>query len=770
MTDEDYDRARRLLAQLGDQDVDLAGGNLIRGRIYAAEGEVEQALAAYDAGLKQRPVFDEGWRQYGDLLLQAGDPEAAGDAYRRAVTQRPDNIAARIGVARSEQSLGRQGAALDALREAMQFAPDNAALVRQYLTQEERHGSRRVAMEARRRLAKSQPDNAENRLALVRLEALDGEVEPALQRLDQMEADHGRSRATVATRAAILQQADRPEEGRIALEQYLRERGDDAEAEDYSMLARYHLARGNFSEAEAAYQQARQREEAQQRPATRELADVYFTTGRFDQALPLYQELAAETEGRCGRRSANGWSRRCCGWTAPMKPSGSWSRSPLSAIADALRSIIAQQRGDTEQALTLINAALEKRSDNAMAFVQRAMLLAPQEQQRSRALDDLDRALAIDSGSSVALALRSDVLLSMGRTEEAMQTLRRLLEVEPNHTGGRRRLVQLYLQQDEPARARALVDDALERSPGEPAWLGLAAAVAQRQQNPEAALGHLEQLVQQAPSPAAIAQLAGQYLALSRPSAAEGLLSSHPTLLNQSPALQGLRGRALVAEGSGDEARRVFRLALERSTDFDQARGVINSMVEALDLEEAASLARSANLEAGRESVELALVTEAAQRQRYELALGWIEQLRPSLPDAANPLRIRLDALEALSRHQSGDHEGGEGRLSAGAGRTARRRGSAQQPGVPARQGDGPARGGAAPGRAGRRAGARQRGDPRYAGSDLSAGRPAGRRAAGAGAERRSAGVAGEPAAPGAGLRVVEPRRPRPHPAAAGRR
>ncbi|MEL7088767.1 MAG: tetratricopeptide repeat protein, partial [Planctomycetota bacterium] len=88
--DKDFETARRMVADAGARNLDLAKGHFLRGKLATAEGKLRQALASYDSGLKLRPIFDEGWRQYGDLLLRANEAEEAIAAYTTALNQKPD--------------------------------------------------------------------------------------------------------------------------------------------------------------------------------------------------------------------------------------------------------------------------------------------------------------------------------------------------------------------------------------------------------------------------------------------------------------------------------------------------------------------------------------------------------------------------------------------------------------------------------------------------------------------------------------------------------
>ncbi len=658
IADRDFEAARRLVNDAARQNLDLANGHFLRGKLAAAEGDLAQARSSFDQGLKERPVFSEGWRQYGDLLLASRDPEAAAAAYRTALDQQPDNVRALLGMAGAEEMRGRPQAALERIREAVRYAPGDTALADRYLAYEERHGNPRVVLEARQEMARNQPENLDNRLSLAVLTAREGNVAAALAQLDALEAEQGRNVRMVATRATVLAAAERIEEGQAVLEGYLAERGDQATAEDHLMLARYRLSAGDTRGSLATYQQAIAVEDPSLRPASSELADVLFNFGQLDQALPIYQDLFGQASGerrtRLGQRLAEALLRD--GQTDQAE--AVLDQLEADATVDALRAMAARQRGDRDEALRLVNQSLGKDDSNAMTYLQRGELLAGEAATRDAALMDLDKALSLDANLVQALALRSDLLVAMGRESEAMRSLRTLLEQAPGNTAARYQLAQLHLRNNEVESARNLIESGLKLEPENPGWLQMSASLAMNRGDTAAATGYLETLVGVNPTPQAVGQLASQYLEAGRPTAAEALLDDHAGLLNESPALQGVRGRALAAQNKMDEAGRVYTLALERSRSAGQLNEVIGQVVRGLGVGPAIELIDAVTAEEGRALRDLALVRLSIEQKDYDGALERLSTLRETTPASETALRSQIDRLEALSRHASGDFAG----------------------------------------------------------------------------------------------------------------
>ena len=632
IADRDFDRAGTLVADAARRNLDLADGHLLRGKLAAAEGDLRQALASFDLGLKERPVFDEGWRQYGDLRLQNNEPDAAATAYRRALDQRPGNLQAILGLARALDRQGLRDGALDALRSAVAFAPGNSAVVEQYMRYEGLHGSRERVLAMRERLAEANPENLNNRLNLALLLARDERVDDALASLDAVETSLGVSRDTVGARAGVLGVAGRADEGADLIRTWVADLGAAAGPADRLFLARYLVSVGQFDDAVAAYRAAADGlpdGSADAQAARRELADVMFNNGRAAESMPLYSDLLAEVDGpdrqRIGLRLAEAQVRAgdaaAAGRTLDtLEP---------DATADALRAMVSLGSGEPRDALAMVDRALEKDPDNTMIYLQRAQirLQIPGEDTRP-ALDDLDRVLAEQPGSVQALGLKARVLNGLQRPDEAADTLQVLVDAQPGNAGARELLAEALIASGDPNRAAYAVREGLRLAPDRAGLLQLDARLARINGNAGAAEASLVKLVDAQPDNAnAVAQLAENYLASGRDAEADTLLNDRPAMLNRFPIMQALRGRALAAGGRTDESRRVFGLALERADSPATASEVVRQIAAALGRSDADAVVQEVGGRANPLWTGLGLVALDLGAQNYDAALDRLAQL-----------------------------------------------------------------------------------------------------------------------------------------------
>lgn len=658
LKDKDFDKARRLAATAGKRNLDLADGHFLRGQLAAAEGKLRQALSSYDLALKQRPVFDEGWRQYADLLMRAEDPSEAVSAYGKALGQKPDNVRALTGLASAQNALGRHAQALEALRTARAYNPNDGRLLGQYLAYEQRYGDPATVRRIRMQIAESQPDNTSNLLSLALLNAQGGNTEEALALLDQAEEAQGVKLETVGARAGILRLGGKAEAGEQVIADYLVEQGDAVTSNDYLLQARYYLAARKVTEGFAAYQQAIAIQDPSTKTASREFADVLFNSGQIAQATQIYESLFAsgddEQKTVLGSRLAESLLRQ----NQTDRAVSVLDQLDDSATTDALRAMAAGQRGDREKAIGYVNASLGKNNRNPMTYLQRASLLSSDPATINKALDDVQQALSINPEFIEALSLQARIQTQLGQEAEASYTLRSLLEKAPGNNAARGQLTQLYINEGRTDAAELLIREGLELDPDNPTWLQLSASLSASRGDMGEAITNFERLMQTNPNAQTLAQLCGLYVQQNRAADAQTLLDQYPEQVNASPGLQGVRGSVLVGLGQTEPAQRVFALALQRSATQADVNMVIRQMVGSLGRAEAIALAESVDGLKDPSWAGLALVSLSMSERDYSGALQRLEALRETVPASNAAARVQIERVAALAMLQNRDFTG----------------------------------------------------------------------------------------------------------------
>lgn len=115
---------RQVLA--GDPDSPEARFNL--GLLVLAEGDAQAALGHLERAVELRPSLAAGWFYLGEARSKLQDPEAAADAYRRALAIDPTHSRAYVSLSRTLVDLGRTGEALRYLQHGVTAAADPEAV------------------------------------------------------------------------------------------------------------------------------------------------------------------------------------------------------------------------------------------------------------------------------------------------------------------------------------------------------------------------------------------------------------------------------------------------------------------------------------------------------------------------------------------------------------------------------------------------------------------------------------------------------------------
>jgi tetratricopeptide (TPR) repeat protein len=149
---EAFDRCRQLAALFPTRPEVLA----ITGKLAAELGELEDAVAFYEAAVKVKPDAAELHYNLGVALNRLGRAVAAVDAYRRAAHYRPDLVPVHNNLGGVLLSLGRWQEAADVFRAALALAPD-ARLYRNLGIALEGAGRRGEALDCYRRAIALEP-------------------------------------------------------------------------------------------------------------------------------------------------------------------------------------------------------------------------------------------------------------------------------------------------------------------------------------------------------------------------------------------------------------------------------------------------------------------------------------------------------------------------------------------------------------------------------------------------------------------------------------
>ncbi len=651
LADNDLDLAQRVADRAAQLNLDEASGGFFLARIQVARQDYTGAIDTLRVALEQVPINSDGWRLLGDMYVAVGNDGEAIGAYQKSLKQRPDGLGSIRGLAAIRDRRGQHDEALGMLKFAHRQFPANAQLHELYLIYEGKHGDKQTVLRLRREMAEDQPENSDNIRALGLLLAETGRPDEGLELIRGLIETEGQTRLNLTVLANVHRYAGDVGQGAQVLRRYVQSLGASAKAGDHILLARYLLETGDGEGAVAAYQSAIE-VESEQREATRELAGIYFQRQVFAQALALYRDLYAQfpDEQIIGLRLVDSLIR-VKEYDEAERVLGTFDGG--SAEDAQLALIIASRGGDMAEAIRLINGAIEADPGKGLYYYERAALLSKDPENTDDAIQDLNTSLSLNPEHLMSRRLLVTMHLRQGEKREAIRELNTMVSRHPDYAQGRLSLIQMHTAEGDMTRAKTLARAGASLSPNEPAWHSVLAGLAVKEGDIQGAIDSYTQVMDTAPSPANMLNLATIQIENGRASDAMGLMREHAEIVNQQPLLQAIMARALHATGKADQARQVFARAAERSASFDQLYGVAAQVRKDLTLAETVSLMEGLTQPPSRAWVDLALGRLEIGDGDSRAAIRRMEALEPTLsPEDAAELQV-LEQIMGPALHEA---------------------------------------------------------------------------------------------------------------------
>ena len=653
---EAFDEAREVAREAGEAELDSAGGAFYMARVDAAAGNVDAAVGHLRGGLQQRPVYSQGHRMLGGLLLSRGDVAAAEEAFETALEQKPDDVPSLMGLVLVAERRGDVETALRRVREAVGSTND-AGVWSEYADREQRYGDPARALDARRRVARANPDNRPNRLAMAVLLAQTGERAEADQMLDELIEEFGADRSIAATRANIELATGDPAAAAQVMRDYVSALGPSAAWQDHILLGRAERAAGNGEAAIAAYQRAIAADDSSTLDATREFTQALLDTGNLEPALEQMQRLhqAMPEDDTVTLELADLLLRlQRPDDVASTLASAEFDNGDDQTRSRVIQALAMRQKGQNERAISLLERAVQENATSA-SLVQLASARVDQGGQLEQAETDLNRALDLDSGNSPARQLLAEVLRRRGDLRGAEAQLERLVREQPGNVPARLQLVDLYERRGNTVIAIATLRDAAERMPDSPLWPARLAELLESHDRYAEAIPLRERVFESAPGPQTLVGVVQAQLAADQGRAALALLDRQSEMVEQFPTLKAMRARALVATGQRDQGLIAFREAAGASENLATYQDVANLLAEAIGPRDTV-----AEVQATEPSNTMwrDLVIARLQATTGDAAAA-VERLLPLGDRAGADENIRVNYLQtlALAHQQAGQFE-----------------------------------------------------------------------------------------------------------------
>ncbi len=659
-----WDAAERLITRSvgarGGQGADLSQGRFYMGLLNSARGLDEQAVANFRAALEHRKIFSDGWRLLAQSLLKVQDLDGAIEAYETALSQRPDSVDSLLGLASARDQRGERAEALKLLRDAYEYSRAVYRVVDTCAKYELEHGDPQRAVAMRREVAKENPQNHHNRRALALSLKQTQRGPEAARVLQELIDESGETLENVMVATHVLAEEYGRDTAAKVLIKHLGSKGDEATVEDYLNVARQLMTMGDEERALHTYERARDIEDEQAMPATREMAaQLLRLPGRAAEAAELYGELwhSDTSDVNDGIAYAEALLR-----TDSLDEAESVLKQLEEAHGRNLRTIIltaqvSGSRGRLEQALQQIDLAIERAPNRAPLLMEKARLITTNRERRFEALPFLDQALALNPSLAEAQLLKARVYASQDEFNVATREYEKYLRLRPRHVEAVNELTMLYRRTSQTNPLQALLARMGQRFPTNALWPRQLAALAAEEKDYDAGASHMQRAFELDRSPQTLGQLVAMQLRAEEPKTALSTLDAEAEMVQATPSLQAARGRALLMTEQNDEAMQVFTDALKQVSDIKQIVQVRDHLVLALEPQAAAQLILKV-FEKDMPSWARLAVADLEQKYVGPLAaLARLNPLKETIGDRPDTEQIFYYQLYSVAMHLSGDHE-----------------------------------------------------------------------------------------------------------------
>lgn len=653
---KDWNKAQELATKARTKNTDLADGSLYAGRLQLAQGQVANAVALLTRGMKQRPVYSEGWRWLAQAQRAAGDVSAAIRSYQESIRQRPDNLRAYEGLADSYDAASHRDDALRTWRKVYQIAPGHRDYREKYLAYEQRHGDPSKSLEVRKQIAQNEPADLGNLRGMAVLYAHLKQMNQARAVCQQLFAKAPADRANYGAYAAVLAINEQLDEARKVLDTYLQQMGNKAVADDYLLYARFLVSVNQKSDAYKQYQQAIKLDKTSDMQASRELADALFADARFAEASKVYQAVweLDRRDGRVGYRLVETLQRNSQYDQAGRVLSQLEDAIGKSATSLLLKAQIARSQNRPTEAVAFLNQAVEQTPDDAMVYYQRASMLMVDPNQENRVIEDLRKVLELDPNFTAAHRMLAQIHLRHDSFDQAVKEYESVLTQNPNDMNTRVELLQMYINANDNLAAKTLLSDATRRFPTESRWPKLQADLAIREKNHRQAAKYLLYAFELEPDDRVLAAMGLEMIQANAAGMAISKIEENPQLLASNVQLRAVLGRAKYALGRKADGKTEFQQALREAQTLSDVINVCDQLVMAEGLINTRTILEQFSGAKSDIWLQVAIARTEVGASKYEEAVNRLNRIKPQITGKE---KSEFTGLLSLALHNCGKFE-----------------------------------------------------------------------------------------------------------------
>ncbi len=278
---------------------------VLRAQIALKQGQGELARQQFTAALQEKPDDIELRQAYARLLVDLDDFDAAREQYRQLLRKRPDNAQIVYSLALLSLEAGQLDEADKMFRKLLELGVQQQQAYYYLGAIAEDKGRHKEAIKWYGKVSKGD-HLLEAQIRIANLEALEGDVSAARERLGKLRLAHpGQSQRLYLVEGSILGRIDWNEEAYKLYSDYLQTRPDDTEVLYARSLVAERL--GRIDQAEADMRHVLEIEPDD----TRALNALGYTladrTRRYDEALKLIERAYAQAPDDPAVIDSMGW-------------------------------------------------------------------------------------------------------------------------------------------------------------------------------------------------------------------------------------------------------------------------------------------------------------------------------------------------------------------------------------------------------------------------------------------------------------------------------
>jgi len=469
--------ARKLAEAAVSADADNVGGLTFRARMEMMERKLPEAAATLEQALQKDKLNPVAWRLLGVVRQALGQLDPAGAAFQRALDIRPDDVESLQGLLRVKLAQRAYGEALSLAREKKASFAGDADFADLWLTAEALSpgGDKPEAIRVRRELAARNPADERNNYALAVL-LIDGkQFDEARKLIDQLrKADPASTRYLEVDLHWHLAQQDM--RGVVEVfNAYVTSLPPEKHTEDpYILLSALSRRYGQVEPSIQYLRDGAKHQDPKTMRADRELAEVLFSTGRFDEARSVFERIAA------GKPADGDYidsriiaSMFRAGRLAEAKARLESMGSAVDARANLLllKADVLSGLGDRAGALAAYDAAIALDKTDPFAFVKRGDFLMGDHSRELDAEDDLKQAVVMNPRMYVARQRLAVLYTRQEKFDAAADVLKQGVVLDPENDQMRLDLIDVYIIAKRDDQAIIQLTEAVKQRPGELGWL-----------------------------------------------------------------------------------------------------------------------------------------------------------------------------------------------------------------------------------------------------------------------------------------------------------